>query len=35
MLDRLLEIKMAKCFQHGQIRTYDSQPQNINLNNKI
>lgn len=25
LLDRLLEIKMAKCFQHGQIRTYDNQ----------
>lgn len=25
LLDRLLQVKMAKCFQHGQVRAYQSQ----------
>lgn len=36
LLDRLLEIKMAKCLQHGQVRAYQSQNQEIvNKNNKV
>jgi hypothetical protein len=35
LLDRLLEIKMAKCFQHGQIRTYENQQFGYNSAHKV